>query len=193
MSVSDEYADGVEGKAELDVNDEDHLEVDESEIDDPTAVDESRFREAEALADQELPRNDPLDQEGRRRLMSRVRTRDTAPELRLRRALWAAGTRGWRVDAKRVYGKPDLAWIGLRLAVFVDGGFWHGHPDVYHGQSGPFWDEKIARNRTRDDTVNARLKGDGWTVLRLWDFDVQRDIEGCVGAVQEAISVLRAE
>jgi DNA mismatch endonuclease, patch repair protein len=139
------------------------------------------------------PRSDPLDPERRRNLMSRVRTHDTAPELRLRRALWQTGLRGWRVHPKGVYGKPDLAWIGLRLAVFVDGAFWHGHPDVYHGQSGPFWDEKIARNRARDAAVNARLADEGWTVLRFWDFDVEREPEKCSAAVQTALATLRAD
>ncbi len=60
---------------------------------------------------------------------------------------------------------------------------WQRHPDVYHGQSGPFWNEKIARNRARDATVNARLLDEGWTVLRFWDFDVEREPEMCAAAV----------
>lgn len=123
--------------------------------------------------------------------MSRVRTHDTAPELALRRALWQAGVRGWRVHPKEVYGKPDIAWIGLQLAIFVDGAFWHGHPDVYHGQSGPFWDGKIARNRARDAAVNARLTSQGWTVLRFWDFDIEREPEKCALSVREALASLR--
>ena len=74
--------------------------------------------------------------------MARVRTRGTAPELRLRRALFSGGLRGWRLHPK-VPGRPDVAWIGKRVAVFVDGAFWHGHPDYYHGQSaGRSWDER---------------------------------------------------
>ena len=97
--------------------------------------------------------SDHLSREERRRLMARVRTRDTAPELMLRKALWAAGLRGWRLHP-RLPGRPDLAWRRQRVAMFVDGAFWHGHPDYYRGQSGPFWDEKIARNRARDEEVN---------------------------------------
>lgn len=135
---------------------------------------------------------DPLNAESRSRLMSRVRTRDTAPEVELRRALWRAGVRGWRLHPARVPGKPDLAWLGIRLAVFVDGAFWHGHPSAYRGQSGPFWDEKIARNRARDVLVNNRLASEGWTVLRFWDFEVRRDPDGCVAAVTEALERLRS-
>jgi DNA mismatch endonuclease, patch repair protein len=123
--------------------------------------------------------------------MSRVRTRDTSPELRLRKALWAAGVRGWRVDCRSVDGRPDLAWIGLRLAVFVDGAFWHGHPDYYRGQSGPFWDQKIARNRARDEAVNTSLAAAGWTVIRFWDFEVDRQLEQCVQRVLRDVSSLR--
>jgi len=133
---------------------------------------------------------DPLTVEHRSQLMARVRTRDTAPEVALRRALWALGVRGWRLHAKDVPGKPDLLFRRARVAVFVDGGFWHGHPSVYHGQSGAFWDEKIARNRARDERVNAELAATGWMVLRLWDFEVERDIDASAGRVRAA---LRAE
>ena len=136
-------------------------------------------------------RRDMLDPQARSALMSRIRRRDTGPELQLRRALWAAGVRGWRVDVKNVSGRPDLAWIGLQLAVFVDGAFWHGHPDHYRGQSGPFWDEKIQRNRERDAAVNATLATDGWTVIRHWDFEVARDLDSVVADIQETLSRLR--
>ncbi len=119
--------------------------------------------------------------------MRRVKTRDTAPEVALRRALWLAGVRGWRLHPRTVPGKPDLAWIGRRVAVFVDGAFWHGHPDHYWGQSGPFWDAKIARNQARDRQVNAVLNKAGWRVIRLWDFEVERELEGCVARIQEAL------
>lgn len=130
---------------------------------------------------------DPLTKAKRSALMSRVRTRDTAPELELRRALWAAGVRGWRLHPRRVSGRPDLAWLGRRIAVFVDGAFWHGHPEYYWGQSGKFWDEKIARNRKRDEQVTGELVGAGWTVLRFWDFEVERDLDRCVESVRATL------
>jgi DNA mismatch endonuclease (patch repair protein) len=130
---------------------------------------------------------DKLTPETRSALMSRVRSRDTAPELALRRALWASGIRGWRLHPRRVPGKPDFAWIGRRVAVFVDGAFWHGHPDHYWGQSGPFWDEKIARNRARDERVNAELATAGWRVVRIWDFEVERDLGSCVARIAKVL------
>lgn len=132
---------------------------------------------------------DKLTPETRSALMARVRTKDTAPELALRRALWAAGVRGWRLHPKRVAGKPDLAWIGRRVAVFVDGAFWHGHPDHYCGQSGRFWDEKIARNRARDERVNTELGTAGWQVVRIWDFEVDRNLAECVAKIEKALQI----
>lgn len=120
--------------------------------------------------------------------MSRVRNRDTAPELALRSALFAAGVRGYRLHRRDISGTPDLAWIGSKIAVFVDGAFWHGHASAFHeGQSGRFWDEKIALNMRRDRRVDRELKEKGWTVLRLWDFEVDTSPERCVARVQEAL------
>ena len=124
--------------------------------------------------------------------MSRVRTTNTAPEIALRRALWKAGVRGWRLHAKDVSGKPDVVFRGKRVAVFVDGAFWHGHPDHYWGQSGAFWDAKIARNRERDERVNRELAPDGWTVLRFWDFEVARDAQACADRVSQTLSNTRS-
>lgn len=130
---------------------------------------------------------DPLTAEQRSRLMSRVRTQNTAPEVALRKALWALGVRGWRLHPTDVAGRPDLVFRRWRVAVFVDGAFWHGHPRYYHGQSGAFWDEKIARNRTRDARVNAELSRTGWRVVRLWDFEVARDPVACAERVREMV------
>lgn len=130
---------------------------------------------------------DPLTPEARSALMARVRTRDTTPELTLRRALFAAGVRGWRCHPK-ITGRPDLAWLGRRVAVFVDGAFWHGHPDYYHGQSGKFWDEKIARNRARDEKVNRLLVEAGWEVVRVWDFEVEKDLDAAVARVRSGLA-----
>lgn len=130
--------------------------------------------------------------EQRSSLMARVRTRDTAPELALRRSLYAAGVRGWRLH-RPLPGKPDLAFGRVCLAVFVDGAFWHGHPDCYWGQSGEFWDRKIERNRARDQAVNAQLADLGWRVLRFWDFEVERDPVDCVRRVMAALAETAAD
>jgi DNA mismatch endonuclease, patch repair protein len=122
--------------------------------------------------------------------MARVRNRDTGPERTLRKALWAAGIRGWRTHRK-LPGRPDLCWQGKRVAVFVDGAFWHGHPDYYAGQSGRFWDDKIERNRQRDRRVDAELSALGYEIVRLWDFEVERTPTACVERVASALERAR--
>jgi DNA mismatch endonuclease, patch repair protein len=126
--------------------------------------------------------------EQRRRIMAAVRSTDTAPEVRLRRALYAAGVRGWRCHYKGAPGRPDLAWPSLRVAVFVDGAFWHGHPSRHKaGRSGAYWDEKIARNAERDRQADAALEGNGWSVVRVWDFEVARELDAVVERVTEVL------
>lgn len=121
--------------------------------------------------------------------MSAVRQRDTAPELELRRALYAGGIRGWRCNYRRAPGQPDIAWPALRIAVFVDGAFWHGHPSRHTpGRSGEYWDFKIAGNVTRDRRVDAELRAAGWEVVRVWDFEVQRSIDEVVCRVRDALA-----
>jgi DNA mismatch endonuclease, patch repair protein len=131
---------------------------------------------------------DFLSKETRSRVMARIRSTNTAPELALRRALFAAGARGWRCHPKKVPGKPDIAFTRCKVAVFVDGCFWHGHPDYFtFGKSGAYWDAKIARTQERDRVANKALEGAGWTVIRLWDFEVEEDLDACVRRVLEAL------
>jgi DNA mismatch endonuclease, patch repair protein len=132
---------------------------------------------------------DNVDAATRSRIMSRVRNKDTRPELTLRRSLWAAGIRGWRCHVRNVFGTPDLLWRGRRVAVFVDSAWWHGHPSRWTpGNLSKWWDDKIERNRQRDATVTARLRDEGWTVVRLWDFEVERDLPACVERVRQALA-----
>ena len=128
--------------------------------------------------------------EQRRRIMAAVKGKNTAPEVALRRALHAAGVRGWRNHYKPAAGTPDLAWPALQVAVFVDGAFWHGHPSRHKpGRSGAYWDEKIAKNIERDRRVDAELEAEGWMVLRVWDFEVRKELSRIVASVE---ALLRA-
>jgi DNA mismatch endonuclease (patch repair protein) len=120
--------------------------------------------------------------------MALIRDRDTKLELRFRRALHAAGVRGWRCHVRGVFGVPDLAWKARKIAVFVDSAWWHGHPSRWTpGKLPGRWDDKIRGNKARDAEVTARLEAEGWLVLRLWDFEIQRDLDACVGRVQAAL------
>jgi DNA mismatch endonuclease (patch repair protein) len=127
--------------------------------------------------------------EQRKQIMAAVRSKNTSPEVRLRRALFEAGVRGWRCHYERAPGKPDLAWPSLKVALFVDGGFWHGHPSRHKpGRSGEYWDEKIAGNVARDRETDAALHAAGWTVLRIWDFEVRRDLPAVLDRVLSALA-----
>jgi DNA mismatch endonuclease, patch repair protein len=139
------------------------------------------------------PVADTRTKEQRSRIMAAVRGKHTSPEVALRKALYAAGIRGWRCHYKRAPGTPDLAWPGRRVAVFVDGAFWHGHPSRHKpGRSGRYWDEKIERNIARDRRVDAELRDDGWIVLRVWDFDVRKNLAGVVSEVEAALAMTTA-
>jgi DNA mismatch endonuclease (patch repair protein) len=108
--------------------------------------------------------------------MQLQRERDTAPELALRRELHRRGLR-YRIDLEAVPGtrrRIDIAFSGARLAVFVDGCFWHGCPEHgkrAHDVNGWYWPNKIQGNKARDADTNLRLTSSGWRVLRVWEHD----------------------
>jgi DNA mismatch endonuclease (patch repair protein) len=119
---------------------------------------------------------DVFDQATRSRVMAAVRGRGNAStELRLVALLRAARITGWRRHA-RVYGHPDFVFPGARLAIFLDGCFWHACP--HHGQiprtNVTFWRRKLARNQARDRLVGRELRRRGWTVLRFWEHSLKR-------------------
>ncbi len=149
-----------------------------------------------------MARLGPRDPAVTSRMMSRVRSKDTKPEIALRRALHTAGMR-YRLHPGDVPGKPDLAVKSVRLAVFVDGDLWHGNPaeparrgrtslaDLFPTRT-DWWVAKIDRNRSRDEQVNATLTAAGWTVLRLWESDVLTDPAAAAARVLECRDRLRA-
>lgn len=116
-----------------------------------------------------------VDRQSVSRRMARTGPKDTGPELRLRRLLHAKGLR-YRVDYPVLDGtrrRADIAFTRLRLAIFVDGCFWHGCP--IHGtwpkRNREFWREKICTNIRRDQDTDARLADAGWEVARVWEHD----------------------
>ena len=130
---------------------------------------------------------DIISKDQRSRLMARVRNRDTGPELELRRTLWSRGLR-YRLTV-RLPGSPDLVFKRPRVAVFVDGCFWHVCPE--HGSipktNSVFWSTKLAQNRERDDRVDRSLRDRGWTVLRFWEHEVFGDLERVVETIEHAV------
>jgi len=124
--------------------------------------------------------------------MASIKGRDTKPEIALRRALWAKGIRGYRCHLRAIPGSPDVAFTRWRVAVFVDGVWWHGHPDHFRpGARGPYWDRKIAGNIARDARVDEQLKELSWRVVRLWDVDVLGDPGGAASQVDRVMNEQR--
>ena len=117
--------------------------------------------------------------------MSRIRGRDTKPEILLRRLLWGRGFR-YRVHFKTPAGRADLAFVGKRVAVFVDGCFWHGCPDHYvtPRSSRDFWATKLRTNVQRDQRQTQVLRDAGWTVLRFWEHEVAEDPEAVASSIE---------
>ena len=120
------------------------------------------------------------------RIMSAVRNRDTKPELALRRALWRRGLR-YRLKTT-VHGKPDIVFPGARVAVFVDGDFWHGWRfQEWRDKLSPAWETKIAGNRKRDSRNFRLLRQQGWKVIRLWEHQIERNPKACLRKVTKFI------
>ena len=119
---------------------------------------------------------DVFDEATRSAVMRRVKGRDTAPELKVRRALTALGAR-YRLHRADLPGKPDIVMPGRRLAIFVHGCFWHGH-DCARGARVPkanrdYWVGKVERNRARDEKSREALAALGWRVETIWECDLK--------------------
>ncbi|MBX5484911.1 MAG: very short patch repair endonuclease [Myxococcaceae bacterium] len=133
-----------------------------------------------------------MSRKGRSRIMAAIRSTDTKPERLLRCALWQDGARGYRCQWRGPGGRIDIAFTRWKVAVFVDGCFWHGHPSKWQpGRWTGYWDEKIKRNIARDERQNRALADAGWTVIRVWDFEVEHDPVGSARRVLVALDAAR--
>jgi DNA mismatch endonuclease (patch repair protein) len=128
---------------------------------------------------------DTISTEMRSRVMAKVRSKDTQPEMRVRRLIHAAGYR-YRLHCRDLPGKPDLVFRSRRKVVFVHGCFWHRHPGCAHARIPKsrveFWIAKLEGNRTRDHAIQQTLIDRGWGVLVIWECEL-----ACPEAVLEAV------
>lgn len=119
--------------------------------------------------------------------MSQVKSKDTTPERLLRSRLHQLGLR-FQKHVGYLPGKPDVVFPGPKVAVFVDGEFWHGFRfSVWQGNVSDFWQRKIAGNRARDLRNFRRLRRRGWTVIRIWQQQLERNPDACVERIREAV------
>ena len=143
----------------------------------------------------------PRDPATTHKIMSSIKSKGTRPEILLRKALWKEHLR-YRVNYKALPGKPDIVFTKYKVAVFCDGDYWHGHNWALRGLGSleeelngysEYWRDKILRNIERDNEENKALHALGWTVVRLWESDIKKDIVCCVATVKEALFYARLE
>lgn len=128
----------------------------------------------------------------RSKIMSRIRGKNTKPELRFRKALWAKNVR-YRVDNSKLPGRPDISIEKYKLAIFIDGDYWHGYnweerkPKVKTNRD--FWIAKIERNMQKDREVNFQLQEMGYTVFRFWESEIKENLDQCLNDVLEYLII----
>lgn len=133
---------------------------------------------------------DKLTPEQRHRNMQAIKSKDSGIELLLRQELWMRGLR-YRKNVKSVFGHPDIAFIGKKIAVFCDSEFWHGYDwenrksDIKSNKD--FWVSKIERNIARDKEVNEHLTSQGWKVLRFWGKEIQKNAAECANLIEKEV------
>lgn len=120
--------------------------------------------------------------------MARVKGKDTSPEVLIRAALWRSGMR-YRVQQRIGRVRPDIVFPGRKVAVFVDGCFWHGCPLHYTRprSSSSFWSDKLLANIERDGRQTLALEAAGWRVVRFWEHEAWLDLDGVVSEVVAAV------
>jgi len=127
----------------------------------------------------------------RSRIMAAVRSQHTrSTERKLRALLTCAGISGWKYQVRNLPGKPDFVFARKRIAIFVDGCFWHGCPKCYRRphSSRRYWDAKVAGNMRRDDRIRNRLRRMGWRVLRIWEHELVTSPANCVKKIQRELA-----
>lgn len=124
--------------------------------------------------------------------MQHIKAKNTSIEVKLRKALWDKGLH-YRKNFNGLPGKPDIVLTKYRIVIFCDGEFFHGKdwevlkPRLEKSNNSQYWINKISQNRERDDAVNKQLLFQGWTVIRFWGKDIQKNIDECVKVVEEAV------
>src|SRR4030067_173156 len=131
---------------------------------------------------------DKFSKEQRSNIMQAIKSEGSKIESLLMKALWSKGYR-YRKHEKSVFGKPDIVFKSLKIAIFCDSEFWHGKDwSIMKNKiksNVAFWHKKIEANINRDSEVNTRLVSEGWKVLRFWGKDIQRNISRCISIIKK--------
>ena len=135
---------------------------------------------------------DNLNKEQRKRNMQHIKSKNTSIELKLCKALHNCGFHYYK-NYRKLPGKPDIVLTKYKIAVVCDSEFFHGKDwgslkhRLENGSHSEYWIRKIRRNRARDKEVDQKLFATGWTVIRFWGKEINKDVDGCVKAIRELI------
>ena len=135
---------------------------------------------------------DRLTKEQRHRNMSNIKSKDTSIELKLRKALWEKGYR-YRKNYNKLPGKPDIVLTKYKIVIFCDSEFFHGKDweklklQLEKGKNSEFWINKISKNIERDEKIEKKLEFMGWTVIRFWGKDINKNVDECIKVIEEKI------
>lgn len=130
---------------------------------------------------------DRITKEQRSKIMSCIRSKNTSLEVSFKKLLSKSGFRGYRLHYK-ILGVPDIVFVSKKIAIFIDGDFWHGYnwKKLHKTPPKKYWQAKIERNIARDKKYTRQLKKEGWTVLRFWEHDIKKNPERCLKRVNAA-------
>jgi len=134
---------------------------------------------------------DVLNKSQRSYNMSQIKSKNTTPEIKLRKALFQNGIRGYKIHYN-LYGKPDIVFTKYKLVIFIDGCFWHKCPKCFIKPETrtDFWMKKIESNKNRDKIINKKLSDEGWIVLRFWEHQIEKELDKVLGTIQLKLEMI---
>ncbi len=124
------------------------------------------------------------------RIMSAVKSKNTKPEIKLRKALYHNGLSGYRLHWKKAIGRPDISYPGRKIAIFVNGCFWHSCPRCKRKlpkSNTEFWKKKLQSNVIRDKKVFKELNKQGWKVIVIWECQINKKLNICVDVIKKSV------
>ena len=126
------------------------------------------------------------------KIMSRIRGKNTKPEIILRQEMWRNGIKGYRLHWKKVAGSPDIAFPNKKIAIFVNGCYWHRCPycnPAFPKTHQEFWKNKFKKNIERDKKKINDLQEDGWKVIVIWECKIKENIDECLKKIKEVLNI----
>ncbi len=133
---------------------------------------------------------DVLTKKQRSYCMSQIRAKDTQPEIIFRKAISGSGIRGYRLNY-RLIGKPDIVFPKKKIAIFIDGCFWHKCPKCFPELSTrkKYWVKKIQSNMDRDKRINKELRRMGWRIIRVWEHETKNNLSNCFLKIKKVLGL----